>query len=94
MSKSTAITVNSTAYTAVIPTQATTKITLNEDLGVSGWPTTDFYVVRFLTDTPKRIAAGMTYDFDVSGFWHAGETAGYIKTVTGSTTFVQDEQWS
>lgn len=86
---------NSTAFTAVIPLQTTRKITVVEDIGVAGSPTTDYYVLRDLADTPRRIPAGDPYPFDCpTGNWVKGYIAGYIKAVTGSTTFIQDEAWS
>ena len=94
MAKTSKITLNSTAFTAIIPLQSTAVVSLQEDLGNSNWPTTDFLVCRDLADTPRRISAGNEYPFECEGVWVKGYIAGYAKTVTGSADFIQDEKWT
>ena len=92
MGKTSSFTANTVAFTAVTCLSACRSVSINEDLGVGGWPTTDLLVAKYNTDTPKRISAGSGYVFDTTPTsFHAGEVAGYVKTVSGSTTITQDE---
>ena len=79
----------------VICTLGCRTITIGEDPGVAGWPTTDFKVKG---SAPGSVAiqrpAGTSYQFQrISGqaAFSPGETVGYVETVTGSTTFFQAE---
>ena len=87
------ITVASVAATAVIVQSATTRrVVVGEDPSVSGWPTTDFLVMRpTLNNAARRVPAGEVYTFEGLSPFPIGAVVGYISTVAGSTTFFQDE---
>ena len=88
------ITVNNSGYTAVtVQSPATKNIRIGEDPGVGGYPTTDFYIAKPTNAaTPIRVTAGNSYVFfTVGGLFVQGQIVGYVKTVSGSTTFDQDE---
>lgn len=87
------ITVNSIAATAITANSFCTEIRVVENAGVAGFPTTDYYVYKPTTgQTPTRIGAGIGYVFrSKRSFFKLGQTVGYVQTVSGSTTFDQDE---
>ena len=77
--------------TPVVAVTDCKRITVGEDPSVVGWPTTDYQVYKpDYNSTPRQIPIGQTYTFEGPRYW-AGQTVGYIKAVTGSTTFYQDE---
>jgi hypothetical protein len=82
----------------VISPSGCKSVRITENRGVAGWPTSDFLIAKPTTSaTPVRVQAGAQYTFgDAATFWKLGDIAGYIKMVTGSTTFDQDEDvgWS
>lgn len=84
-------TVSSGAYSQVVVQSYTLKgVTVGEDVGVVGSPTTDFYVLKSgPTGTPRRIKLGSSYTF--TGIFAPGTLVGFVQTVTGTTTFFQDE---
>jgi hypothetical protein len=85
------ITVVSGTYSVVIAQSYSRQITVGEDPGVVGYPTSDFYVAKpAIGQTPRRVQTGGTYTF--VGPFIAGTVAGFITTVSGTTTFFQDEQ--
>jgi hypothetical protein len=91
MGKTSALTVNSSGFSAITTLSNCKGVAVNEDAGVASWPTTDFLVCQALADTPRRMKAGSAYKFETQHFWQAGTVVGYVKAVTGSTTFAQDE---
>lgn len=92
MGKTSSFTANAVSFTAVTCLTACRSVTINEDIGAGGYPSTDLLVAKLSTDTPKRIPSGSAYSFDTSPTsFHAGEVAGFVKTVAGSTTIAQDE---
>ena len=103
MAATSQITVNAVGFTAVTVqnTLGCKNVRILEDPGVAGWPTSDFLIAKPLaTSTPVRIPAGDAYTFsaasqnpaNASASWFApGLVVGYVKTISGSTTFDQDE---
>jgi hypothetical protein len=89
------ITVTNSSYTAVTAVSSNaSQITVGEDPSVAGWPTTDFLVAKPTnTSVPRRVSVGSTYTFLAlnNGKFAAGQVVGYIETVSGTTTFFQDE---
>lgn len=86
------VTVNSSGDTAIIANSFCKIIVVKENPGVVGWPTTDFLVKKGGSSTYIRITAGSAYTFQSGpSFYKLGQTVGYLKAVTGSTTFDQDE---
>jgi hypothetical protein len=86
------ITVNSAGDTAIITNGPCKIIVVCEDPGVASWPTTDFLIKKGNSSQYVRIKAGSTYTFSSGpSFFPVGTTVGFIKTVSGSTTFDQDE---
>ena len=80
---------------AVIVATVCRKVGVGEDPSVANWPTTDFKVYRpDKTNTSRQIPAGVSYIFQKPDgqFYNPGDTAGYVATVTGATTFFQDEE--
>ncbi len=83
-----------TVATAITASTWCRQITIQEDLGVAGWPTTDYLIARpTSTDDFLRVAGGVAYVFTFGGFdlIPNGAVVGYAKTVSGSTTFQQTE---
>jgi hypothetical protein len=79
---------------AVIVQTVCQVVEIGEDPSVAGWPTTAFKVyIPTSTDGPRQRSAGATYAFVKRAglFFYPGEIAGYVATVTGATTFFQDE---
>lgn len=90
------ITVGASAFSAVTAQSQCSLVTVGEDPSVAGWPTTDFYVSKpgaGPSSASRRISAGGTYTFDCvgGGKFLPGSVVGYVETVSGSTTFFQDE---
>lgn len=92
-------TVSATAPTAVIVQSDCMQVRIAENRGVSGYPTSDFLISKPLSTSPQvRVQAGAQYTFvsnrrpmvSPSGF-RAGQTVGYVRMVSGTTTFDQDE---
>lgn len=69
------------------------RVVIGEDASVTGFPTTDWLLyLGSLTNLPKRIPAGGTYVLDLkSGNFTVGPISMWAKTITGSTTFFQEE---
>jgi hypothetical protein len=86
-------TVGSATPVGVVAVGFSKRIIVGEDSSVSGWPTTDFLVRKSLsTDPARQVPIGSNYVFDRERAWRPGDTVGYVQTVTGTTTFFQDEQ--
>jgi len=87
------ITVTDAAWVAVTATTDTRRISVQEDPSVANWPTTDYLVAKPLSSSVQiRKLAGAKYVFERGEYMHrAGSVAGYVKTVSGTTTFAQDE---
>jgi hypothetical protein len=81
---------------AVAATCTCRRITIGENPGVTGWPTTDFLVTgNEAGSTPIQRPAGTQWTFEnpvLGRGFHAGDIVGYVETVTGSTTFLKVEQ--
>lgn len=88
------ITVSSGAFTQIVALSNCQGVTVGEDPSVSGFPTTDFLVARPLgTSNPRRISGGGSYRFTSPlGLFKKGQTVGFIKAVSGTTTFFTDEE--
>lgn len=98
MAKTKLITVSSASPTAITTATACQKVTVGEDPSVSGYPTTDFLVMKpTSSDQARRVLSGNQYDFPGprgpygNDGWEQGRTVGYVKAVVGTTTFYQDE---
>jgi hypothetical protein len=86
------ITVNASGDTAIVCNDACKIVILSEDPGVASWPTTDFLVKKGGSSQYIRVPRGQTYTFQSGpSFFSAGQTIGFLKTVSGTTTFDQDE---
>lgn len=91
------ITVSSGSPTPVTVQTWTDRVTVGEDASVVGYPTTDFKVMKpASTNDAERVQAGGRYTFTKpsafpAAYFGPNEVAGYIQTITGSTTFIQDE---
>lgn len=89
------ITVGSGAASAIVAQSVCKAIRVMENRGVAGWPTTDYLVKKpAATSTGVRIPAGASYTFQCnqpSSFFQVGQTVGFLQTVSGTTTFDQDE---
>lgn len=93
MAATSQISVTNGAATAVTAVSYCRNIRITENRGVVGWPTADFLIYK-PTDaaTPVRIQAGAQYTFNAPpSFYKPGDIVGYVKMVSGSTTFDQDE---
>jgi hypothetical protein len=91
--KTSTITVGSALAVAVIASIPGSSITVREDNSVANWPTTDYLVMKPLAaSTPIRFPLGYLYEFCNPTGYRIGDIAGYIQTVTGTTTFAQDER--
>jgi hypothetical protein len=90
--KTSLITVGSAIAVAIVVSIPTNVVNVREDNSVVGWPTTDFYIMKPLsTSQPNRYPMGYAYQFLNPNGYKIGDVAGYIQTVTGTTTFSQDE---
>lgn len=79
--------VNSLGYSQVVLVSDCTEVTVGEDNQAG---TTDYYVSGTGNDSDKITKpAGSQKTF--KGNFRAGQTAGWVKTVTGSVTFSQEE---
>lgn len=95
MAKTKQLTVSSVTPTAVVATNFCHTIAVGEDPSVVGWPTTDFAVLKpSTTDQERTIPIGNAYHFERRGNWSPGQTVGYIRSLSGTTTFFQDEMGS
>ena len=93
--------VTNAAYVAITAVIDTHMITVQEDKSVSGWPTTDYTIKKpTAAATAIQRPAGSKCVFQKSTkvstgnfpyAFKAGEVVGYIQTVTGTTTFYQDD---
>lgn len=85
--------VTNAAFVAVTAQTITKEITIQEDASVVGFPTTNYKVAKPTSgDTPLEKIAGSRYVFRKGTYpYRAGDIAGYVKTLTGTTTFYQDE---
>lgn len=92
MAKTTTYSVGSSAV-AVTTNIATKTVTIAEDASVASWPTTDFKILAPTSgDTAIQRPQGTGYTFVCpTAFWPAGTVVGYVKAVTGTTTFQQYE---
>ncbi len=93
MAKTSQITVSNTQFTAVVTHEQCKKVRITENRAVVGYPTSDFLIAKpDTTDTPVQVQAGAQYEF-LSGDDYFGKAAviGYVKMVSGTTTFDQDE---
>jgi hypothetical protein len=87
------ITVSDSADTAVVTNSVCGKVNVYEDPGVSGWPNSDYLVRSPDESVYVRKAAGTSFEFKSgSEPYKKGETLGYVKMVTGTTTFDQFEE--
>lgn len=72
------------------------SITIMEDPSVTGWPTTDFFLkgTNEAYDDVVRRLAGTSFKFVAveDGKYRAGALVGYVKAVSGETTFQHIEQ--
>lgn len=87
--------VTDAADVGVVALGFTQFIRVGEDPSVLGWPTTDFVVKKPAADSdPIQKIAGASYTFSKrdGGFYSKGEVAGYIRTISGTTTFQHDER--
>lgn len=82
---------NNSGFTAVLARSVCKGVSINEDVGVASWPTTDFLVCQILTDVPRRIPAGQAYKFESVQLLQPNAIVGYVKTIAGATTFAQDD---
>lgn len=91
--KTKTLTVTDAAWVAVTAQTVTKRIIVQEDASVANWPTTDYLVAKPLsTDDQIRKVAGARYTFEKGEYpYRIGSIAGYIKAVSGTTTFAQDE---
>ena len=85
--------VTNSAATAVTTVSFCRNVRVTENRGVVGWPTSDFLIYKPDGNaTPVRIQAGSQYTFNAPpSFFKPGQIVGYVKMVTGTTTFDQDE---
>lgn len=93
--------VTDAAYVAITAAIDTHMITVQEDNSVAGWPTTAYTIKKPTTAaTAIQKAAGARTVFQKSAkvsigdfpfAFKAGEVVGYIQTVSGTTTFAQDD---
>lgn len=88
-------TVTNTDFTAVTANTYCHDIVIGESPTVANWPTTDFLIAKPDADaTPRRVVIGQLYTFrrafDRAPF-RPGDIVGYVKSVSGTTTFFQDE---
>jgi hypothetical protein len=93
MAKTLLITVNDVGDPEQVIAQTVCReIVIGEDRSVVGYPTTD-YKVRMAESTsdPVQVQAGVLYAFTNPRYFQPGEVVGYVETVTGSTSFFQDE---
>jgi hypothetical protein len=88
------ITVSSAGFTRLVTVSDCQKVTIGEDPSISGWPTTDYLIARpLITSQPRRVTGGNVYPFTPPyGMFKPGQTIGFVKATTGTTTFFQDEQ--
>jgi len=87
-------TVNSISKVAVTALTVCRRITVAEDPSVTGWPTVGYLVyVPTQNDGPLQKDAGQEQVFEKphGRFFTPGEVAGYVATLTGSTSFNQYE---
>ncbi len=81
---------NSLLGTPVTAATFCCRITVGEDGTVSGAPTTNYNVYKpDYNSTPRQVFIGQTYTFQ--GIFVPGQIVGYIKSITGTTTFFKDE---
>jgi hypothetical protein len=86
--------VNSSSYIEIKATVPAKRIRIKEDPSVSNWPTTDYLIKG---DSPSsaeiRVPAGSGFAIlDSHVVCNVGQTVGYIKSVTGTTTFQMIEE--
>lgn len=93
------ITVTNSADTPVKALTWTAAITVGEDASVVGYPTVDFLVKKpTAADDARRVQSGGTYTFqkglggNESSRYGPGDIAGYVRTVAGTSSFIQDEK--
>lgn len=93
MAATSQITVNAAGFTAITTQSFCKNVRIMENPGVTNWPTTDYLIAKPTAGTtPVRIPAGQSYTFNSpASFFTINQIAGYVKAVTGSTTFDQDE---
>ena len=83
----------STTATPIVTQTATSSVVIQEDPSVANWPTTDF-LLQMPTNTDPAIRRTQGTSFEIKspvGLFQKGATVGYVKTVTGTTTFQQYE---
>lgn len=87
------LTVTDATPTEIVAQTQCNRIAVGEDPSVSGWPTSNFLVMKPApTDDPREIPMGVSYIFErTGGAYLPGTVVGYIQTVSGTTTFFQDE---
>lgn len=85
--------VTDAAWAAVVAQSDTKAIAVFEDRNNVNWPTTAFLVAApASTDDPIYVLPGAKYVFRRSERpYRVGHVAGYVKTVSGTVDFLQDE---
>jgi hypothetical protein len=82
----------------VIATVACNRIIIGEDASVSGWPLSEYEVKgNYVGSVFIRKSAGLSYQFEstedkTKKSFLPGQIVGYVKTVSGSTTFYKVEE--
>lgn len=84
--------VGSSSYVAVVAVTSCRNITVGEDRSAGAFPTADFYVAKPSSgNTPRQVVSGGTYSFMSQSMFQPGDIVGYVKLVSSSSTFFQDE---
>jgi hypothetical protein len=92
MAATSQITVTAATPLAITPVSACKSVRVMENRGVAGWPTSDFLIYKPTNlVTPVRVPAGSSYTFSTNQIGIPTSPIGYIKMVSGTTTFDQDE---
>jgi len=90
------LTVTDVTPVAIVTQTVCSSVTIQEDNGVSNYPTVQFNIKRPTSgDTATTYGFGRSYTFTAPfrQQWAAGVTLGYVQLPSsGSTTFTQDEQ--
>lgn len=92
MTRTTAIT---TSWVAITATIWTPEITVGELASVASWPTVDLDVAEpTSSDTSIRLPMGTTHRFSRGNglYYGPGETVGYVRTASGSSTLAIHER--
>jgi len=95
MKTSTLVVGSSFVAVKVLSADPVALVTVREDDSVTGWPTTSIIVAAPLsTDVAVQYAGGSAVTFPAPPLtrWAQNQIVGFVKAVTGSTTFQQVEQ--